>query len=156
MIAARVGDHLAEGAALVLLSPAVGDQTGTGTTDTALDPDRIRSDLAALRERRARLSDDARPEAVAKRHRLGMRTARENIAALTDDGLLVEYGGFAVAAQRARRDLADLEARTPADGIVTGLGRINGDLFDAERSTCAVLAGRGPVRAAGSAARRLA
>ncbi|MEU1951003.1 acetyl-CoA carboxylase family protein [Nocardia rhamnosiphila] len=139
-IAVRVGDHLAEGAALVLLSPVAGDETSTATTEAGLDPDRIRTDLAALRERRARLSDDARAEAVATRHGLGMRTARENIAALTDDGLLVEYGGFAVAAQRARRDLADLEARTPADGIVTGLGRINGDLFDAERSTCAVLA----------------
>ena len=51
----------------------------------------------------------------------------------------MEYGGFAVAAQRNRRDLADLEAKSPADGIVTGLGRVHGDLFE-DRSTCAVLA----------------
>ncbi|NUP25706.1 MAG: carbamoyl-phosphate synthase large subunit, partial [Nocardia sp.] len=138
-IAVRIGDQLSEGTAVAVVNPAAGAGPAE-TTGPAADPDHIRPDLAALRERRARLSDESRPEAVAKRRRLGMRTARENIAALTDDGLLVEYGGFAVAAQRGRRDLADLEARTPADGIVTGLGRINGDLFPAERSTCAVLA----------------
>ncbi|MGW5384270.1 carboxyl transferase domain-containing protein [Nocardia sp. NPDC003963] len=139
-IAVRIGDHLPEGTAVVLVTPAADTGSATRAVADIADPGRIRPDLAALRERRARLSDESRPEAVARRHRLGMRTARENIAALTDEGLLVEYGGFAVAAQRGRRDLADLEARTPADGIVTGLGRINGDLFPAERSTCAVLA----------------
>lgn len=139
-IPVRVGDFLAEGATVVRLGPATGPEQVTGPAETVAAPDHIRPDLAALRERRAKLHDEARAEAVAKRHRLGMRTARENIAALTDDGLLVEYGGFAVAAQRGRRDLAELEARTPADGIVTGLGRINGDLFAPDRSTCAVLA----------------
>ncbi|MGI5219667.1 carboxyl transferase domain-containing protein [Nocardia sp. CA-290969] len=139
-VAVDIGDFLAEGETVALLDPAAGPAESGRSTETAADPDHIRPDLAALRERRAKLHDEARPEAVAKRHRLGMRTARENIAALTDDGLLVEYGGLAVAAQRGRRDLADLEARTPADGIVTGLARINGDHFDTDRSTCAVLA----------------
>ncbi|WP_459545660.1 acetyl-CoA carboxylase family protein [Nocardia sp. X0981] len=139
-IPVRVGDFLAEGDTVVRLGPSTADEPVDRPVETVVAPDHIRPDLAALRERRAKLHDEARAEAVTKRHRLGMRTARENIAALTDDGLLVEYGGFAVAAQRAHRDLAELEARTPADGIVTGLGRINGDLFAADRSTCAILA----------------
>ncbi|MFI5720535.1 carboxyl transferase domain-containing protein [Nocardia sp. NPDC051750] len=135
-----IGDFLAEGEALALLDPVAGADAADEAVESAVSLDDIRPDLAALRQRRSLLDDESRAEAVAKRHRLGMRTARENIAALTDDGLLVEYGGFAVAAQRGRRDLADLEARTPADGIVTGLGRINGDHFADDRSTCAVLA----------------
>ncbi|MEU1983129.1 carboxyl transferase domain-containing protein [Nocardia sp. NPDC019395] len=135
-----VGDFLGEGEILARLSPVAGAAEADAAAESVVALDHIRPDLAALRERRAALDDESRSAAVAKRHRLGMRTARENIAALTDAGLLVEYGGFAVAAQRGRRDLADLEARTPADGIITGLGRVNGDRFAADRSTCAVLA----------------
>jgi len=65
--------------------------------------------------------------------------ARENIADLIDPGTFVEYGRFAIAAQRFRRDTDDLIARTPADGLVAGTARINGDLFGGERSACAVL-----------------
>ncbi|MGW0177881.1 carboxyl transferase domain-containing protein [Nocardia sp. NPDC003345] len=139
-VLAQVGDFLTEGHPLILLGPPTGDDTTAEGVVSGVAVDHIRGDLAALRERRAKLYDAARPEAVAKRHRLGMRTARENIDALTDSGLLVEYGGLAVAAQRARREITELEDRTPADGIVTGLGRVNGDLFAADRSTCAVLA----------------
>ena len=81
-----------------------------------------RADLARLRERLAFTQDAARMDAVAKRHALGQRTARENIAALVDPGSFVEYGALAVAAQRSRRSEADLIANTPADGMVCGIG----------------------------------
>ena len=97
-----------------------------------------RSDLAEMLERAALTSDRARPEAVERRHAAGARTARENIADLVDDGSFVEYGRFAIAAQRGRRELSDLIARTPADGLIAGTARINGELFG-ERSACAVL-----------------
>ena len=42
----------------------------------------------------------------------------------------VEYGALVIAAQRQRRKKEDLIARTPADGMVAGVGRINGALFD--------------------------
>ena len=102
------------------------------------EPDR--SDLAEARERRAKLLDAARPDAVERRHAAGGRTARENIADLVDPGSFVEYGGLALAAQRRRRDLEELIERTPADGLVGGTARINGELFGPERSACAVLA----------------
>src|SRR5262245_57339955 len=96
------------------------------------------SDLDELRRRRALTEDAARPEAVERRHGAGGRTARENIADLVDAGTFVEYGRFAIAAQRGRRELDDLIARTPADGFIGGTARINGDLFG-EGGACAVL-----------------
>ena len=96
------------------------------------------SDLDELRRRRALTEDAARTEAVERRHAAGGRTARENVADLVDPGSFVEYGRYAVAAQRERRDVQELIERTPADGMVAGTARVNGDLF-AERAACAVL-----------------
>ena len=77
---------------------------------------------------------------MAKRHARGQRTARENIADLCDAGSFIEYGALAVAAQASRRPQADLIANTPADGMVTGIGSINGALFGADKSRCVVMA----------------
>src|SRR5215207_9539321 len=107
---------------------------------TMTEPDEpIRDDHAELLRRRALTEDAARPDAVARRHAGSGRTARENIADLVDAGSFVEYGRFAIAAQRFRRGLADLIERTPADGLVAGTARINGDLFGDGRCACAVL-----------------
>jgi acetyl-CoA carboxylase carboxyltransferase component/acetyl/propionyl-CoA carboxylase alpha subunit len=101
-----------------------------------VDLDRIRPDLAEAYERHARGLDDARPEAVARRRKTGQRTARENIEDLCDPGSFVEYGALVLAAQRRRRALDDLMKNTPADGLVAGIGRVNGDLFDDARAQC--------------------
>src|SRR5215469_7341257 len=99
----------------------------------------LRADLAEVLERRARTGDEARADAVERRHASGGRTARENIADLVDPGSFVEYGRFAIAAQRGRRELEDLIARTPADGLLGGTARVNGELVGEERAACAVL-----------------
>jgi acetyl-CoA carboxylase carboxyltransferase component len=99
----------------------------------------VRADLAALNERLAFTLDEARPDAVAKRHAQGQRTARENIADLCDAGSFIEYGALAVAAQRSRRTPEDLVRNTPADGMVTGIGSINGALFGEEAARCVVM-----------------
>lgn len=99
-----------------------------------------RADLQRILDRHALTQDAARPDAVAKRHALGLRTARENIADLCDPGSFNEYGALAVAAQRSRRSEDDLVRNTPADGMVTGTGTINGTLFPPERAQAAVLA----------------
>lgn len=99
-----------------------------------------RADLQALRARQAALLDSARPEAMARRHASGHRSARENIADLMDAGSFTEYGGLAVAAQRSRRTEADLIANTPADGLITGIGSVNATHFGAEAARCAVMA----------------
>jgi acetyl-CoA carboxylase carboxyltransferase component len=97
-----------------------------------------RDELPELRRREALTRDEARPDAVQRRHEAGGRTARENIDEIVDPGSFVEYGRFAIAAQRGRRELDDLIVRTPADGLVGGTARINGELFG-ERGACAVL-----------------
>src|SRR6185436_3025531 len=102
--------------------------------------EQIREDLRRVRERHALTLDAARPEAVARRHALGLRTARENVAALCDAGSFIEYGALAVAAQRSRRSEDDLTRNTPADGMVTGIGSVNGKAVGPERSRTVVMA----------------
>lgn len=85
-----------------------------------------REDLAELLRRRALTEDAARPAAVERRHARGGRSARENVADLIDEGSWVEYGRYAIAPQRARRELDDLIASTPADGLVAGTATVDG------------------------------
>ncbi len=111
---------------------------GVGAITAILGAVSERPDLREALERRARTRDEARPKAVERRHAAGRRTARENIADLLDPDSFVEYGGLAIAAQTARRELRELIERTPADGLVAGTGRVNGELFG-DRAACAVL-----------------
>ena len=98
----------------------------------------VRPDLDEVLRRHALAKDDARREATERRHAAGLRTTRENVADLVDPGSFVEYGALAIAAQRARREIGELLARTPADGLVAGIGLVNGRLFG-EGAACAVL-----------------
>jgi acetyl-CoA carboxylase carboxyltransferase component len=133
-----VGGLVVDGTPLAVVEAG---EPGDGITDTVdeIDLDRIRPDLAELFARRSLIADAGRPEVVARRHERGRRTARENIDDLCDAGSFTEYGGFAIAAQRRRRDLDELIERTPADGLVGGIARVNGDAFDDERARCAVV-----------------
>jgi acetyl-CoA carboxylase carboxyltransferase component len=111
---------------------------GTGRPDAkAL----ARGDLQKLQDRLAFTQDAQRPEAVAKRHATGLRTARENIADLCDADSFVEYGALAVAAQSRRRSADDLMRNTPADGMVTGIGCVNGQRVVVMSYDFTVLAG---------------
>ena len=108
-------------------------------TDAANRP-ALRADLREVQQRHAFTLDEQRAEAIARRHARGQRSARENIADLCDAGSFVEYGALAVAAQARRRSHDDLVRNTPADGMVTGIGSVNGALFGAEASRCVVMA----------------
>ncbi len=88
--------------------------------------DQKRPELAYVDERHDKTLDEQREEAAAKRHAKGYRTARENLEDLVDAGSFTEYGQLAVAAQRNRRDYEDLQSRTAADGVITGIGTVNG------------------------------
>ncbi|UJR82893.1 Hypothetical protein I5071_49580 [Sandaracinus amylolyticus] len=99
-----------------------------------------RPELAELRARLHATTDEARPDAVAKRRKTGQRTARENVADLVDEGSFVEYGALALAAQRSTRTVDDLVRASPADGIVCGIGTINRALVGEERARTMVLA----------------
>ncbi len=82
--------------------------------------------LDELRRLRALTDDAARPDKVARRHAAGGRTARESLADLLDPGSWVEYGRLATAAQEQRASVDDLRATSPADGLIAGIGRIDG------------------------------
>jgi acetyl/propionyl-CoA carboxylase alpha subunit len=123
----------------VLLTWVEADHDGPATDIEAVDLDVVRADLAEVRERHRIGLDEGRPAAVAKRHRLGRRTARVNITDLVDEDSFVEYGALAVAAQRLRRGPEDLIANTPADGLIAGIATINADRFGAQAARALVM-----------------
>jgi acetyl-CoA carboxylase carboxyltransferase component len=135
------GEAVQAGDPLWRIDPLASPQSAEGADPgPAAQTPTEREDLRRWRERMAFVADAARPEAVARRHAQGLRTARENVADLCDPGSFIEYGALAVAAQRTRRSEADLIANTPGDGMVTGIGAVNGALFGPERARTAVLA----------------
>jgi acetyl/propionyl-CoA carboxylase alpha subunit/acetyl-CoA carboxylase carboxyltransferase component len=129
------GDQVEIGAALLFLEPRAVEH-GDAVQATTEDPTRIRPDLAKLIARKQGLLDSHRPDAVKRRRKTGQRTARENLEDLCDPGSFIEYGGLTVAAQRRRRDINELIAISPADGLVAGLGAVNGALFPEETARC--------------------
>ena len=137
-VAVATGDNVTSGDRLVLIDEVEVEEADR-VDEEVTDPTAVRADLAEVLDRHARTTDEARPEAVAKRRSYGHRTARENIADLCDPGSFVEYGALAVAAQRDRRTLEDLIANTPADGLIGGLGRVNGEIFGDDAAQCVVL-----------------
>lgn len=120
-VAVVVGDDVADGQRVATLRPGSVEPGGVDVAPAPGD----RADLVRLQARRALTTDAARPEAIARRRQDGSRTARENVADLFDDGSFVEYGGLAIAAQRQRRTLEELQERTPADGLITGVGTVH-------------------------------
>jgi acetyl/propionyl-CoA carboxylase alpha subunit/acetyl-CoA carboxylase carboxyltransferase component len=134
-ITVSVADAIFEGHPLIFIEP--GEVAAAASVQAKdVDLDRIRPDLAAVIERHEFGLDRARQDAVERRRKTGQRTARENIEDLCDPGTYVEYGPLVIAAQRRRRSLDDLIRRTPADGMLAGIGRVNGDLFDESRTRC--------------------
>lgn len=134
--------------AVLLISERISEvtrrQTAKNTSESeagaATPASGLRPDLQAVVDRHRPTLDAARTEAVIKRHALGLRTARENISELCDPDSFLEYGALAVAAQRSRRTHADLVANTPADGMVTGIGSVNGAFVGQERAKTVVMA----------------
>jgi len=133
------GDAVLEGAPLLAVRVADVEHDDAEVAQN-IDLDHVRRDLAEVKARKGRTLDAERPEAVARRRATQQRTARENVEDLCDPGTFVEYGALALAAQRARRSLEELIEKTPGDGMVTGVGRINGELFPEPQSSAVVLA----------------
>jgi acetyl/propionyl-CoA carboxylase alpha subunit/acetyl-CoA carboxylase carboxyltransferase component len=138
-ISVSQGDTVLEGHALAFIEPA-------DTTDVQqaaapqIDLDFIRPDLAAVIERHRGTLDAGRPASVARRRKTAQRTARENVEDLLDPGSFIEYGSLVVAARRKRHSMEELIEQTPADGMVMGLGRVNGARFGDDAARCAVMA----------------
>jgi acetyl-CoA carboxylase carboxyltransferase component len=139
-LSVAVGDAVEEGQALLTLTPGEGVAANARSAAEEQAPGE-RADLAEVHARHRLGLDAARTEAVARRHELGGRTARENVADLLDPGTFVEYGPLLFAAQEQRRSREELMARTPADGLVAGIGEVDGRRCVAMSYDYMVLAG---------------
>ncbi len=137
-VLAAVGETLAAGQPLLFLEVRENEDLDEERAE-ALDLDAIPANLREAQASHAAGLDEARPEAVERRRRTGQRTIRENIADLCDPGSFIEYGALALAAQRRRRSLEELARISPADGLVAGIGSVNGTLFPDEVARCMVL-----------------
>ena len=131
-----IGQELVCVAEGVATAAAPAATAASGTVPLGLE----RDDLSEVIDRHGVGLDEQRPAAVERRRAKGRRTTRENIGDLVDDGTFVEYGPLVIAAQRRRRELDDLIASTPADGLVGGIGDVNGDLFGPPSRTTKVVA----------------
>ena len=138
LIGVALGDAVYEDHPMVFIEEADVD-VDTAVVASKVDLDHIRPDLQEVYDRHYKGMDDAKPAAVDKRHSRGHRTARENLNQLVDEGTFVEYGALMVAAQRKRRSLEDLIDNTQGDGMVAGIGSVNGDLFDADSAQTMVM-----------------
>ena len=76
--------------------------------------------LDELVSKRRKALDQGGPDKIQKQHEKGRLTARERIDRLLDEDSLFEFGMLACS------DRPGMEEKTPADGIVTGFGMING------------------------------
>lgn len=137
-IRAKAGEVVEEGHVIMKVGP-LKDQATTSSNKEESKGIAVRKDLQELFDRKVLGQDSSRPEKVAKRKKRGGRTAWENVLDLCDEDSFKEYGSLIVAAQRSRRDIEDLMINTAADGIITGVGSVNGHLFEEEFSRCMVL-----------------
>ena len=131
----QMGDVIREGYPLVFIEEAEVEGAAI-EAEEEVDLDHIRDDLAELVHRRSFTLDENRPDAVARRRKTGQRTPRENIAQLMDSGTFKEFGPLVLAAQRSRRTQEWLRERTPADGLIAGIGTINGGLVPDDHASC--------------------
>ena len=99
----------------------------------------MRKDLKELYDRKEFLKDENRIESIKKRHQKGLRTARENIEDLCDQNSFKELGSLIIAGQKKRFTQEELIKKTPADGLVSGIGEINLKYFDKSKAKCCIL-----------------
>ena len=132
------GDTVFQGHALAFVAEQAVDIPDAGEV-AAVDLDFVRPDLAEVLERQEITLDPRRPAAVARRRKTNQRTARENVYDLCDPNSFTEFGSLVVAARRQMHTMDELIERTPTDGLITGLGRVNGHLFPDETARCVVM-----------------
>jgi acetyl-CoA carboxylase carboxyltransferase component len=106
--------------------------------DTLVARPPLRSLAEELHERRAHAKLGGGQEKIDRQHEAGKLTARERLARLIDEGTFVELGihGRPHFSQRA------MEGReAPADGVVTGWGKVDGRLVAVAAYDFTVMAG---------------
>lgn len=108
--------------------------TDTGTRATSV----LRPLVEELAERRARARMGGGEERIARQHDKGALTARERLALLIDEGTFTELGLHA-GIHYSVRGLEGKEA--PADGVITGYGKVDGRMVAVAAYDFTVMAG---------------
>jgi methylmalonyl-CoA decarboxylase subunit alpha len=105
---------------------------------TDAPPSILRPLVDDLRERRAKARLGGGEDKIAKQHEAGKLTARERLDLLVDPGTFTELGIHA-GIHYSVRGLEDKEA--PADGVITGYGKVDGRLVAIAAYDFTVMAG---------------
>ena len=137
-VTVSAGDTIYEGHPVILIDEAAVEVSGEAA-DEEIDLDYVRPDLAEVHERHAATLDENRPDALARRRRTKQRTARENVDDLCDPGTFVEHGSLALTPGTGL-SLEEVIQRFPTDGMITGVGSVNGKHFGDEEARCVILA----------------
>src|ERR687892_28759 len=113
-------------------------QPARAAADTLVERPSLRSLVEELEERRAKAKLGGGEEKIARQHEQDKLTARERLALLIDEDTFVELGihGRPHFSQRAMEG-----KEAPADGVVTGYGRVNGRLVAVAAYDFTVMAG---------------
>lgn len=82
----------------------------------------MREMLEQVERQRRSVGDEGRPDAVARQRKRNKLTARERIARLCDSETFREVGALV----RPMQEGAGPELNAPADGLITGTGRLDG------------------------------
>lgn len=133
-----VGDAVYENHALLFIEEreVAVDRAQSGSQ---LNLETLRDDVAEVIERHEITLDENRPDAVEKRRRTHQRTARENIDDLCDEGSFIEHGQLALTPGTGL-PLDQVIRKFPTDGMITGVGSINGTDFGKEKSRTVIMA----------------
>ena len=128
-IPVATGETVDIGTPLMVIEPR--DHISASVRAEQSTPSKERNDLLELTHRRSFLSDSFRSEKIAKRHAKSQRSPRENFEHLLD-GTFREYGPLVTAASWQKQQW--LRETTQADGLMMGIGQVNGDLFNEDDS----------------------
>src|ERR671925_255235 len=112
--------------------------TERAAADTLVDRPSLRSLVEDLHERRERAKLGGGEEKIERQHAEEKLTARERLALLIDEGTFTELGihGRPHFSQRAMEG-----KEAPADGVITGFGKVNGRLAAVAAYDFTVMAG---------------
>lgn len=83
----------------------------------------MRAKTEELKQKKAAAAGMGGPAAIARQQAEGKLTARERLALLFDPGSFVEFGALA---EHEPRNAQMTGRHTPADGVITGYGEVNG------------------------------
>ncbi len=93
--------------------------------------------IEELKRRQTKALEMGGPEKVARKHEMGLGTARERVEKLLDPGSFFEIGML------NHSDMPGMEDKTPADGKIAGFGTIDDRTVAVTADDATVLAGTG-------------